>query len=331
VEAALRNLEIHTGIPGRWDTKNSGTPDQTDGELTIEVSGKPIMFQTEIKREFREYHMESLLKQASLYKPLLLVADRIFPAQKEKLRQNGISYLDTAGNAYISAGEVLLWIEGQKAVFTGSESTKANRAFTRAGLKVVYALLQNHSAVNYSYREIATFADVALGTITEAMLALKESGYLLRVNKDRMILDNKKQLLDKWLTAYGNILKPSLLMGNYYFQVSPNWKNIALPPQTLWGGEPAGELLTEHLQPEQWTIYTKLSKTEVAKALLLAPMQNANLKIYKKFWTDVTVGPGLSATPPLITYADLMLTGDPRCIETANIIYEKNLSQAFEH
>ena len=31
------------------------------------------------------------------------------------------------------------------------------------------------------------------------------------------------------------------------------------------------------------------------------------------------------STPPLLTYADLLLTNNKRCIETAQIIYEKHI------
>ncbi|REA63538.1 hypothetical protein DSL64_03590 [Dyadobacter luteus] len=44
---------------------------------------------------------------------------------------------------------------------------------------------------------------------------------------------------------------------------------------------------------------------------------------------DTTIYMNNRATPELITYADLMITGDARCIETANIIYDKKLTHIF--
>ena len=58
----------------------------------------------------------------------MLVADKIYPAQKQRLRENGIAYLDTAGNIYVSNGNLLLWLDGHIDV------KKTNRAFTKAGL-----------------------------------------------------------------------------------------------------------------------------------------------------------------------------------------------------
>ncbi|MHA4736803.1 type IV toxin-antitoxin system AbiEi family antitoxin [Dyadobacter sp. MSC1_007] len=326
---ALTNLEAHTGIEGQWFTAMPFDR-AIDGEVVLNVQGRELRFKAEVKREFREYHMDELLDKASRYHPLVLIANRLFPAQKERLRGHQISYLDVSGNAYLKSGEVLLWIEGQKGAYNGMEATKTNRAFTKAGLKVVYALLQNQAAVNFTYRELASFAGVALGTINEAMTALKEAGYLLRVNKNRMILDNKRQLLEHWLVGYGNVLKPSLQLGSYQMRDTANWKTVKLPAGALWGGEPAGDLTTGYLHPERWTIYISHSKSEVVKELQLIPKQDGNLKLFKKFWTDVALDSLNIATPDLITYADLLLTGDQRCIETAKIIYEQKLSNAFD-
>ena len=49
-----------------------------------------------------------------------------------------------------------------------------------------------------------------------------------------------------------------------------------------------------------------------------------NLILMKKFWNfEDTDYPGM--THPILIYADLLATGDPRNIETAKIIYEKDI------
>lgn len=329
-ELALTNLRTHAGIKGEWLSTAFPLDSGIDGEALLSINGKELKFKAEIKRELREYHMDRVLEQASRYQPFLLIADRLFPAQKERLREHNVSYLDISGNTYIKKGEVMIWIDGQKAAVTGGKTSKTNRAFTKAGLKVAYALLQHQEAVNYTYRELSSLAGVALGTINEAMTALIEAGYLLRVSHNRMVLNNKKQLLEHWLVGYGNVLKPSLLLGSYQMRDTTNWKEAKLPDGVLWGGEPAGDLAAGYLNPEQWTIYTSQSKIEVAKALHLIPKQGGNLKVFRNFWPQVASDTQNLATPHLVTYADLLLTGDQRCIETAKIIYEQKLSTSFD-
>jgi len=103
-----------------------------------------------------------------------------------------------------------------------------------------------------------------------------------------------------------------------------------LPATAVWGGEPAGGLETGHMNPEQWTIYTARAKNDLVKILKRAPQSDENLKVDNKFWMDTIIHPNNLVTPELITYTDLMITGDARCIETANIIYDKKLTRIFE-
>ncbi len=326
---ALRNLEANTGISGYWVVQHSSNESEIDGKTTLTLGENTVTFKTEVKREFREYQLEKLLHLAELNKPFMLIAEKIFPNQKQSLREHGIAYLDASGNIYASNDNLLLWLDGQKPIFV-ENNNKTNRAFTKAGLKLVYAFLQNPEAANYTYRELARFAKVSLGTIKEAMSALKDAGYILKVNKNRLILTKKKELLENWIIGYKNILKPSLLLGTYHFGMNDSWNQIELPATAIWGGEPAGDLETGYLKPENWTIYSSQAIQELIKKLRLAPKSEGKLKIYGKFWHDVDNGSNIRVTPDLITYADLIITGEVRCIETANIIYEKKLSHIFD-
>ncbi|WAC13270.1 type IV toxin-antitoxin system AbiEi family antitoxin [Dyadobacter pollutisoli] len=329
-ETALKNLEGHTGIKGTWEPTIARPDPGFDGKTSLSIKGKPLTFITEIKGEFRGYFIDELLHQAKKNKPFLLIAEKIFPAQKQRLREEGIAYLDVAGNIYVADGETLIWLEGQKAVRIDKEQTKRNRAFTKAGLRIVYIFLENETYVNYTYRQIASLATVALGTIKPVISALKEDGYLLEVNKKRMLLNNKKQLLENWLIGYANVLKPSLLLGTYFFREIDQWKELDLPEGAVWGGEPAGEYLTNYLNPQQWTIYTSQNKVELIRKLQLIPKEDGNLKIYKRFFAPTFQGCQRLEAPEIITYADLMITGDPRCIETAQILYENRLAKKFD-
>jgi len=92
----------------------------------------------------------------------LLVAHYINPLMAEHLRGMDIWFIDTAGNAYIKAPPVYVYIKGNKP----SETQKVqptNRAFTPIGLKIVYALLCQPKLVNAPYREMAQTTKAALG------------------------------------------------------------------------------------------------------------------------------------------------------------------------
>ncbi|MGF1585501.1 MAG: type IV toxin-antitoxin system AbiEi family antitoxin [Bacteroidales bacterium] len=152
-----------------------------------------------------------------------------------------------------------------------------------------------------------------------------EEGYALRVNEKELKLTNRKELLQKWITAYTEKLKPTLYLGNFRFN-NPDefikWKDLKLERTlTQWGGEGAGNIYTDYLQPEVLTLYTKEKKVNLIKEYRLLPDPDGNVIVYEKFWKDKK--PFKNVIPPIVAYADLLATGNRRCIETAQKIYEQ--------
>ena len=61
----------------------------------------------------------------------------------------------------------------------------------------------------------------------------------------------------------------------------------------------------------------------------LIPDENGKVKVYKKFWNDYNVGG--NTVDPILVYADLMNTGDGRCMETAKkLLDEYKLADKFQ-
>ena len=144
-------------------------------------------------------------------------------------------------------------------------------------------------------------------------------------------MENKKKLLEKWIMAYEKKLKPNLAIGTYRFADNDtyfNWKDIKLKEgETFWGGEPAGDIYTNYLRPEELTLYTTEPRNELMKNYRLVPNQSGNVKIYEKFWKDNTKEK--DTVHPLLAYADLIMKGDRRCTETAEKIYNEYLQDKF--
>jgi hypothetical protein len=213
IDLALENLLKETGIKGKWKT----TPvKELDGTLDLTIDKQTFHFNTYIKKQLRNYQLIDIKKLAEKHKPLIIVAERIFPALKEELRKNGIAYLEINGNIYVKQSTTLLWIDGLKP--THIEKPKVNRVFTKTGIKVVFNLLQHEEYLNLTYREIAQICGVALGNINYIIHGLIEMGYLISINKDSSKLINKKDLLNKWINAYEEKLKPALEIGKFRFQ-----------------------------------------------------------------------------------------------------------------
>ena len=210
-----------------------------------------------------------------------------------------------------------------------------NRAFTRAGLQVVFLFLTNPGFINQTYRVIAEATNTALGNVNNVVNGLQEQGFLVRVNKNEFVLNNKKALIEKWVTAYEEKLKPGLFVGNFRFMhmnADRNWKDMDFDiDRTVWGGEPGGDIITNHLRPEVLTLYTNETRKELLDHFRIVPDVHGPVKVYEKFWTHVgkaikqknPITKPEKVAPPLLVYADLINTNNKRCIETAQMIYER--------
>jgi hypothetical protein len=255
----------------------------------------------------------------------MIVVRHLFPKIKEELKHHNIAYMEANGNIFLTHTGTMLLVETNKPLTV--EKKKSTRAFTKTGLKVVFAFLRDETWINQTYKAIAEHTGTTAGNIYNVISSLIQEGFLLAVTKNEFKLNNKKALLDKWVTTYGEKLKPAMYVGGFRFLKEDDfihWKNLKLRVgKTFWGGESAGGLLTHYLHPEELTIYTNEERNELIKNYRLIPDNNGNVKVYQKFWRRDNED--AKRAPPILVYADLLNTNDRRCIETAQKIYDEYL------
>ena len=231
INIALENLQKIGGIEGFWQDK-----EELDGCLNLKTATKEFTLVVQIKNEIRQHQLHQIIDLNNEYKDLILVAYRIFPKIKEELRLKEIPYLEANGNIFLKKGDTLLLIDTNKPINLGKE--KGNRAFTKTGLKVLFHLLQNKDDINLPQRELANVTNVGLGNIPQVIEGLKETGYLLRIDSKTYTWEKRRELLDRWVTEYGTVLKPKLKKER--FAISGNWEDIVFNNRlTAWGGEPS--------------------------------------------------------------------------------------------
>jgi hypothetical protein len=264
-------------------------------------------------------------------RPALLVTDYLTPQVAETLREQHQQFADAAGNAYLEAPGLLVYVTGRK-LRERQTPPRPNKIFATAGLKVLFALICDPALANAPYRGIAVAANVALGAVPAVLADLRQARHLLVTDKRRRLLATKR-LLDEWALAYAHTLRAKMLLKTY---VAPNfdtWPDWQLDPeQARWGGEPAANLLVRYLRPGMLTIYAdKLPpRLIVAQRLVLAgPLaQYQLLELRQPFWgRPLRVEGRPDTVPPPLVYADLLATGDARCIETAQMIYDNHLAR----
>jgi hypothetical protein len=303
---------------------------EIDGFLKLDYKGYAQRFNVKVKKELRNFQLNHIINLAENYYPFLVIAETLFPKIKNALIENGIAYIDLNGNMNIVTENILLKVDGKRQKHLQKE--KYGRAFTKAGLKVILIFLFNENEINDTYREIAKNAGIAIGNVKLILDGLIEEGFALRKNEKELKLTNKEDLLQRWVTAYTEKLKPTLHIGNFKFANPEDflrWKELNIDmTQTFWGGETAGNIYTDYLHPEVLTLYTIEKKTDLIKNYRLIPDPKGNVTIFEKFWKDNQ--DNTNVVPPIIAYADLLATGNRRCIETAQKIYEQHIENTLQ-
>lgn len=296
----------------------------------IDIKGHA--FTVEAKNELRKENKGFLFTRLEELKtktkrPTLIIAKYITSEVALELRENGINYLDVAGNCFIKYRDLILYIVGQKV--HKKEKTNQAKAFQEAGIKIIFNLLNNPDNIQLSYRELAELADVSIGSVSNVMKELEQQTFVLKTNTKR-ILKNKEKLLERWVVAYQDVLRPRLMKKQMRFvklDAIQNWKELYLNNNggiTLWGGEPAAAILTNHLVPEKYSIYTTQNWQNIGQDMGLVPDVNGKVEILQVFWKHNNLT-NVITTPPLLIYADLIGSGYSRNVETAKIILENEL------
>lgn len=320
---ALENLRTNAHIQGKWEP--NAIVNKYHGKLQLNIANEVVQYNIELKDELRNQQLQKLIEDNIANGTIMVVANRIFPKIKEQLRMNNIAYLEANGNIYLKKKGITLWID-TNATINPIKKTET-RAFTKTGLKVVFQFLIDETWLNKPYRQIAEHTGTGIGNITNITNGLKHDGFLLNVNKYENILQNKKGLFEKWIEIYEEKLKPSIKVGTFRFLNEAdfvNWRELHLNDEkTYWGAEPAADILTNYLKPQELTIYTTETRSELIKNYKLIPDEKGNVKAYHKFWNDNDNHKNV--VPPLLIYADLINVNDRRCLETAKKIYDEYL------
>lgn len=258
--------------------------------------------------------------------PVLLIAKYITPTVMDNLASNGINTLDCAGNCHIR------YVKGNKIIFhltnKGEKNTlmaeKPYPAFQEAGLKVIFYLLQEFANVNKPYREIQSATGVSLGAIKNVFDVLVERNFVLLTNSKRT-LKNINALLNLWTENYNQVLKPKLLLGRMTFRTNEQrikWLAMELPDGMYWGGESGANMVDSYLEPGAFDIYTQIPAARLLKTGFVRFDEKGEIRIYKKFWNWETEN---HLVPPILTYADLIGSGNSRCIEMAERLLDNEL------
>src|SRR4030067_958596 len=94
----------------------------------------------------------------------------------------------------------------------------------------------------------------------------------------------KENLLQRWVDAYPERLRPKLVLGR--FQGEKGWwqKKKLKPGIAVWGGEVAAGRLTKYLKPQMITLYTvQQAQNNVLLENRLKKDPHGDVEVLKRF------------------------------------------------
>ncbi len=346
LEQGLNALRKETGVTGYIAAAEVGTHKKIyNAEIIITPPGKEqqVRLTVEIKRHITRTVIGAFAYQfRQMQKHPILITRYVNPNLAAKLKDLNVQFIDTCGNAYINAAPFYIFVKGNKPGTSKQTPPQTARAFRPAGLRVIFTLLCNPGLEAMPLRFIANKARVALGTTNAVFKDLKILGYLIDKGRYGRTLVNKKNLLDRWVTTYPEVMRPKAIIGRYTAKDHYWWKEALLPDRFYWGGEVAATKITKYLKPEIITLYTDVEQpTDFLLRNKMKKDDNGQVEILKQFWNtsrdidekhvDEFEGQQhLNTVHPILVYADLVAITDARNHEVARILYDNELYKFIE-
>ena len=178
--------------------------------------------------------------------PLMVITPYMTAHLAEKCREIGLFFIDTAGNAYVKDRQLFVYITGRKETTEPGRLT-ANRRTNAAGLRLLFAILCRPDLINARYRELATAAGVALGTVGPVIKNLEADKLDATFGTVRPMrrLTDVERLVEEWVTFYPAWLRPKLNPRKFRVPERDGLQDADLRQYGgYWGGEMAADRLT---------------------------------------------------------------------------------------
>jgi hypothetical protein len=301
---------------------------QYDACLSVDTPAGPFRYRVEVKRSYLSRGLISaIISTASRLKAgesgnLLLLARYVPRCTGERLAEAGVNFVDQVGNMNIQAGP------NYHALVLGKPEPKRppeGKAAGPATVRVLFALVAKPDAASWPARRLAQLAGVGKTAAAEIRERLVREGILQRARGGELHVGNVKELEDRCIAGYSQILRPKLLIGRFRGPERDPAKQlnqlatVFAKEGVRWAatGGPAAYDLQRFYRGEELPLFVSAGGPELQQSARILSDQNGPISLLRpvgelSFWR--TDGNTPIAHPWLI-YAELMNSSDPRALE----------------
>ncbi|WP_343996103.1 type IV toxin-antitoxin system AbiEi family antitoxin [Nocardioides dubius] len=253
------------------------------------------------------------------HEPVLHLIRHATQAQSEELRDLGVEYLDSSGNAHLHFGDVFVDVRGRRPRERGRRPTGQN-PFSGRRSRVAFVLLAWPQLWEATNQEIADAAGVSMGTAHQGRLMLREAGL------DRG--SRQAELLDRWSAAWIASIGAKLTLGRFHARSLEVQKVSANDPMFCSGEAAVADLV----RPISLLLYVPALQPRLAAVNRWRTDGPNNVTLREAFWSEPGAGlpevQGIPAAPWPLVYADLRGAADPRLHDVARVVRERHVDPA---
>lgn len=326
--AALSEI---AGIEARVELGRAGLELGFEGVLSLRTRRRsaPLELLIDVKRTHLSYGLvEGLLAQHRKTKsPWVLFAPYVAAPMGRFLAARNASYVDAVGNCHLLAdGELLLHVEGHKP----ARSPSTRGAGRLASHQLALAVLARPELLAAKVRDVADAAGIGKSAVADQFARWTDQGLLARMTSGYQLV-RPRDLLERWLGAYPEVVRPRWLIGRYRLADSTPDAIEALLAGALsdpWalGGASAAWRLNRHLQPDSVVVHVQALPTNALRRLRAIPSDEGQIIILKTPGAIAYEGPMPNVTHPLLAYTEMITSADARVRDAASLLREKFLT-----
>jgi hypothetical protein len=302
-----------------------------DALLKLRTPTGTYEFLVEQKRTHLTYALADLLlarHQGKARAKWILFAPYVGRKMAQYLAGKRVNFMDLAGNCYIEVGkEYLAMVEGR----TPLPKAAVGRGLGVAGNQVLFAILARPHILNEPVRQVAAVAGVGKTAVANTLLRLEEEGLIGKGKQHRIIL-NRKEILERWLVGYVNMVRPRLILGNFRTaDLDPGQleakieKHLTGQIEWAWGGGAAAFRLDHYYRGEETILHLTKGFEKLPMLLQAIPDRNGFLAVLLPPGPLAFEGIIQRTVHPLLVYTQLMASDDKRAIDAAKRIEQRFL------
>lgn len=313
-------------LPG-WSDVLLREDDRIDYRVKAKVRGKSVEFLLELKHGAWSggEAEEALARSRRLNLPVVLGTAAISAKHALALRELGMGYLDTAGNAFLDLPGLHVFRETRARPQVEVRPRRpVGRVFNASAVRVGLQLLLDPALVGSNLRNMSAVAGVSVASAKFALDAFKADDYVIEMGRSGRRLVEPEGFFRKWVESYNQSYRPHRIIGRY----STERQNLSLEGfEACWGGELGVDLIMDAIRPAERFVYSYATKVgPLVVKNRLRPDPDGDVVLLEACWSRSQEEPQGTA-PAFVLYADLLDTRDPRCAEVAERLFETILRE----